>query len=71
MFWEEKRVLTNQVNFKDVSQILPNLGLVMHNLVPGLEGRAVKSSSENNEVDLWDKFWCVGSLGNRWCSTSA
>ena len=59
-------MLTNQVNFKDVSQILPNLGSVMHNLVSGLEGRAVKSSSENNEVDSWDRFSCVGSLGNRW-----
>lgn len=55
-------MLTNQVNFKDMSQILPNLGSVMHNLVPGLEGRAVKSSSENNEVDSWDRFWCVAHL---------
>ena len=60
-------MLTNQVNFKDVSQILPNLGLVMHNLVPGLEGRAVKSSSENNEVDVLDKFWCVAHLPECCC----
>ena len=48
-----KWVLANQVNFKEVSQILSNLSPGMHNLVPGLQGRAVRSSSKNDEVDSW------------------
>lgn len=44
-------VLANQVNFKGVSQILSSLSPGMRNLVPGLQGRAVRSSSENAEVD--------------------
>lgn len=49
--FERKWVGGNQVNCKEIGLVLSNLGPEMHNLVPGLQGRAVKSSSKNGAVD--------------------
>lgn len=36
-----------------MGQVLPNLGAGMHNLVPRLQCRGVKSSSKNDELDSY------------------